>query len=551
MLIREVYPGGSDDSFIELQMYAPSQQIVDGHHIVLYDANGTPTFTYTFPGGAYQALNGGDQRTVLIGDTNANVGSPDFADPGLNIPASGGAACFVSEQYPTGPIDCVAWGSYAGNNDDVAVGAPAAPGGIAAGTSIVRRIDRDCTTRLDGDDDVQNSVVDFLTGQTPSPRKNAVTPTETNCPDTTIGGLPADKPANPTNTTSATFNYTSSPPSGATFECKLDNEASFTACNGGANTQTSKTYAGPLSAGSHTFSVRAVVGGITDPTPATYTWTVDLTPPDTNITGSPQNPTTSQSASFTFSSSEPTGATFRCKLDTEAEANCNSGANTQTTKSYSGLPEGQHTFTVLAVDRAGNKDPDPTQTSVSTYTWTIDRSGPDVLIDTGPTQPIDTASSASFTYHATEPNSTFTCQLDTGTIEACNAPGGKDYPGPINDGQHTFHVRATDALGNQGPATDYAWTVDASPDPPPDTIITKAPKRRGTKRVVKVLFTANPAAGATFTCQIDSRPVVNDCTSPFTTPKLKYGKHTITVVATGPGGADPNPEVVSFKIIRP
>lgn len=547
MLIRELYAGGSDDSFIELQMYAPGQHIVDGHHIILYDNLGTPTFTYTFPAGSYLGLNGGDQRTILIGDTNANAGNPDFADPGLNIPAAGGAACFDSEAYPDGPIDCVAWGNYVGNNDDVAVGLPATPGGIAGGTSIVRRMDRDCAGRLDGDDDVNISDTDFLTGQTPSPRKNSVTPTETNCPDTTISSGFANGTF--TNATAATFNYTSTTV-GATFECKLDN-GSFAACNPPPNTAGPKSYPGPLGEGSHTFQVRAVSGGVPDPTPATRQWTVDTTPPDTNITGTPQDPTTSQSATFTYSSSEPTSATFRCKLDSDAEANCNTGANTQTTKSYSSLPGGPHTFTVLAVDRAGNKDPDPTQTTVSSYDWTIDRTGPDVVVDTGPTQPTDTTNSAAFTYHATEPNSTFKCRLDAGTLEDCNAPGGKSYPGPLNDGPHTFHVYGTDALGNQGPTTDYAWTVDASSDPPPDTLITKAPKRKGTKRVVKVEFTANPVTGATFECQIDSGDF-QPCTSPFTTPKLKYGKHTIQVKATGPGGTDATPATTgTFKIVRP
>jgi hypothetical protein len=542
MKIREVYPAGNS-SYVELQMLTSGQGAVGTHTMTSYDAGGIETHTFTFPG---NVANDPDQGTILIGDSAAGstfTVTPDFIDSALDYSPAGGAVCFDEASPP----DCVAWGSFAGSLLDGS-GSPASPAGVNLNKAIQRRIDRECPTHLENADDTDSHVGDFLE-VTPNPRPSSVAPTETPCPETQVATGVSEGTF--TNATAATFTYNSPGNATASFECKLDNEASFTDCSTpNPPPNDVKSYPGPLGEGSHTFRVRAVVGGVADPSPATRTWTVDTIPPDTNITGNPQNPTTSQSANFTFSSSEPTNATFRCKLDSAAEANCNTGANTQTTKSYSALLEGQHTFTVLAVDRAGNKDPDPAVTTVSSYGWTIDRTGPDVPIDTGPTQPTSTSSSASFTYHATELSSTFKCQLDSGTVEDCNDPGGKSYPGPLNDGQHTFHVYGLDALGNQGPTTDYTWTVDASSDPPPNTIITKAPKRKGTKRVVKVEFTADPAAGATFACQIDTKPPVT-CTSPFTTPKLKYGRHTITIIATGPGGPDPSPAVATFKIVRP
>lgn len=54
-----------------------------------------------------------------------------------------------------------------------------------------------------------------------------------------------------------------------------------------------------MSPGSHTFQVKATDGlGNTDPTPASYTWTVDSTAPDTTIDSGPPNPSTSSSATF-------------------------------------------------------------------------------------------------------------------------------------------------------------------------------------------------------------------------------------------------------------
>jgi hypothetical protein len=114
-----------------------------------------------------------------------------------------------------------------------------------------------------------------------------------------------------------------------------------------------------LSDGVRTFEVRAVRNGITDPTPASYTWTIDTTPPETGLTNQPADPSNSEEASFEFSSSE-SGSTFECKLDNGAFAACTSP------KAYTGLSNGSHTFDVQAKDAVGNVDTTP-----ASYTWTI------------------------------------------------------------------------------------------------------------------------------------------------------------------------------------
>jgi hypothetical protein len=77
-------------------------------------------------------------------------------------------------------------------------------------------------------------------------------------------------PANPTNQTGATFQFSAQ--SGATFECALDGGPSA-ACT------SPKTFAGPLTEGGHTFAVRAKDGNGVYSTAATFTWTVDTTAP--------------------------------------------------------------------------------------------------------------------------------------------------------------------------------------------------------------------------------------------------------------------------------
>jgi hypothetical protein len=96
-------------------------------------------------------------------------------------------------------------------------------------------------------------------------------------PNTSI----TDTPADPTNQTSASFEFDSDNPFG-TFECRLD---------GGAfgNCTSPRNYSG-LSEGSHTFAVRALDRDrVRDASPASFTWLVDVTPPNITITEPPAN----------------------------------------------------------------------------------------------------------------------------------------------------------------------------------------------------------------------------------------------------------------------
>jgi Ca2+-binding RTX toxin-like protein len=112
--------------------------------------------------------------------------------------------------------------------------------------------------------------------------------------------------------------------------------------------------------------VRARDAGGVDPTPAFYTWTVDVSPPDTTVTFAPPPDSTGTGATFGFTAGEA-GATFECVLNATAFAACTSPI------SYAGLAPGAHIFRVRAVDAAGNVDPTP-----ATYSWTIASAPPPV-----------------------------------------------------------------------------------------------------------------------------------------------------------------------------
>ncbi|HEV2814203.1 MAG TPA: hypothetical protein VGW10_13195, partial [Solirubrobacteraceae bacterium] len=171
---------------------------------------------------------------------------------------------------------------------------------------------------------------------------------DTTPPQTTIGSGPAAA----SRSTSATITFASE--SNATFACKLDAGAWVAGC-------TSPRNLSSLGEGSHTFQVRATdAAGNTDPTPASHTWTVDLTPPAATIVSGPAGTTSATSARFELGASEP-GATFLCSGDGGASFDPCDAVTT-----FDGLEDGDYVFQARARDAAGNESP------VVEREWTVD-----------------------------------------------------------------------------------------------------------------------------------------------------------------------------------
>ena len=103
---------------------------------------------------------------------------------------------------------------------------------------------------------------------------------DTTAPDTTID----TRPAAYTSSNSATFTFHAS--EGSTFECQLDTGA-FSSCS------SPKDYPG-LAQGTHTFSVQATDTAGNTGSPASYSWAIDTTDPDTSIASGPENGSTHQ-----------------------------------------------------------------------------------------------------------------------------------------------------------------------------------------------------------------------------------------------------------------
>ncbi len=170
---------------------------------------------------------------------------------------------------------------------------------------------------------------------------------------TTPGGTPTPPASNPPDTVidsgptsligaaSVTFTFHGSD-TNDTFQCSLDG-APWASCS-------SPQQYSSLAEGAHTFQVRAVnAAGEVDPTPASASFTVEATPPQTTITSAPSGRVPIGEVSISFASTEA-GSSFQCSLDGAAYSSCNSPDVIKDPAA------GPHTFSVQATNQVGVKE---------------------------------------------------------------------------------------------------------------------------------------------------------------------------------------------------
>jgi hypothetical protein len=247
------------------------------------------------------------------------------------------------------------------------------------------------------------------------------------------------------------------------------------------------------------------------------------------------------------------------KLYTDAGCTTLVGTGSASTFASPGItvtvfPNSTTTFHATSTDAANNVS----ACSPSSITYLEDATPPTASIDSGPSG-VTNNHSPTFTFSATDTfpvgdTVAFQCSIDQGTVVfgACSGPGATHTPAsPLPDGSYTFRVRASDQAGNVSAPATRSFTV-ATPAPldliPPETTITKGPKKKTPKRRPGFSFTSSEF-GSTFQCRLDSGQF-QPCTSPFKPPKLRLGKHVFRVEAIDPAGkVDSTPAVKKFKVI--
>jgi hypothetical protein len=298
----------------------------------------------------------------------------------------------------------------------------------------------------------------------------------------------------------------------------------FGVCSGGAVHQVSST----LPEGTYTFTVRA--SNPLESAQDSGEFIVDITAPVLTFAQGPNGPTNDNTPTFDVNPD----ANVECSLDqgTPDFEFCDDGILDVTTP----LADGTYTFRARATDAAGNLS------ALVTREFTVDTVAPTVEIVDGPTGSTDDTS-PTFVFTAAG-GGTVECSVDGGTAAFGPCSGASSHTASaLAPGAYTFRVRTTDAAGNAATATRSFSVTDSSA---PTATITGGPKGKTKDKTPTFSFTSSEP-NSTFRCKMDSG-AEQPCSSPFTSKKLKAGKHTFSVVAVDAAGNASAPATQAFKV---
>lgn len=210
-----------------------------------------------------------------------------------------------------------------------------------------------------------------------------------------------------------------------------------------------------LSDGAHTLSVKSTdeAGNSRE---LSVDFVADSTGPQVTINSGPADDSiiTSSSATYGWSSTDATTPLSQsCKLDGGAAAACTSP------KTYAGLSEGSHTFTLKVTDALGNA------TEVSREVF-VNAVRPSVAITSGPAEGAVLKSKSVTIGFKPAGGGAVSCSLDSETAYRPCSGATSDTLSNLSDGAHTFRVRVKDQSDDSAVAS-RAFAVDTSVAPPP------------------------------------------------------------------------------------
>lgn len=203
---------------------------------------------------------------------------------------------------------------------------------------------------------------------------------------------------------------------------------------------------------------RSVVQGLegcgpgNEPVEDKYFWTfetMDVTPPTITFL---ENPVVSNS-NVTLSWNSNEMVMWQCRLindDIEMTVNCSE----ENWRGYN-LKEGSYDLEIIATDEVGNK-------ARLNHTFHVDLTPPTTTITQKPPM-LSNLQCVTFTFACNESICSFECTLLSNNIplqsSSCNR---QRYTTPIleHNGNYTFLVVATDAVGNKGETALYSWETD-------------------------------------------------------------------------------------------
>ena len=251
---------------------------------------------------------------------------------------------------------------------------------------------------------------------------------------------------------------------------------------------------------------------------------VDTTPPGSVAISGPSSATSDTTPSFNLSGAGA-GDNYECKTD--------GGAFTTTGAVYTTatLADGTHTVTCHLVDQAGNAGPD---TSANV---TIDTAAPGSVTITGPATTNDTTPTITITSSATGGH--IECKIDGGSFQTVTSPWTLPT---LSEGSHTIVCHYVSGSGVNGPDSTYTVVIDTTA---PAAVTLTGPS--GLINDNTPTYTIGGGTGGTLQCKIDGGSFIA-VTSPYTTPALTDGAHTITCRSIDAAGNETAPVAQSVTI---
>jgi hypothetical protein len=287
-------------------------------------------------------------------------------------------------------------------------------------------------------------------------------------PDTSI----TSGPAGTVNATTATFGFASTI-GGSTFSCTLDGAAA--AC-------TSPTSYSTLSAGPHTFTVAATANGQTDLTPASRTWTIDVTPPTVTSTvpadgasGVAVGTTVRATFSEAMAAASVTGSTFTLADTSNGGASVAASVSYDATSHVATLTPSAplatlHDFTATIQGGSGGVTDAAGNAMTADVTWSFTTSAP--VADTTPPTVALTApangSTVSGTAVTISANASDNVAVDHVDFLVNGSVVGTDTSSPysitwdsttVQDGSASITARAVDTSANSATSAAVGVTV--------------------------------------------------------------------------------------------
>jgi 6-phosphogluconolactonase (cycloisomerase 2 family) len=259
----------------------------------------------------------------------------------------------------------------------------------------------------------------------------------------------------------------------ATFICTLDDRPP-------APCQSPTSYT-DLAEGHHTFEVRArdLLDALSD-TAATWTWTVDRTPPAPISLTTPSAGVTNLPASTTLAWSPTSDAItnvdrYVLDIDDQAPRTVDpSSCGSMCSVALDGLSDGTHHWTVAAYDAAGNIRRSVTQS------FAVDAAGPSAFSQRAPADgaPLASARPELSWDPATDAGTgtkTYDIVVDDQTLATVDGSATHYVPAAdLGQGAHRWKVVARDAYGYARTSETRSFTIDTSP---PTAVLRASPTR--------------------------------------------------------------------------